>query len=53
MHAHRHERRSANDQTAAQIDPFCASFERPQDVSAAVHIGGSGALITTRIGNCA
>jgi hypothetical protein len=41
MHPIMHERTSADDQTAAQIDPLCASFERPHDISAAVHIGGS------------
>ena len=32
-----HEQTSADDQTAAQIDPSRASSERPHDVSAAMH----------------
>src|SRR5437763_15407409 len=36
-----HERTSADDQTAAQIDPSRASSERPHDVSAAMHKAGA------------
>lgn len=43
-----HEQTSADDQTAAQIDPSGASSERPHDVSAAMHKAGVRAPVQTR-----